>query len=150
NIPTRELVAIDKAFFVAVHLKDEKVQGNLVAYLDERLKDLNIRKLVSQREKEGQLAESLLYACILYIRDGTPKPEEDNSNWNRLFTLPYQIAQTPEGTQALIELLDQVDSFLGFPKTSMLEALARYYVISANDPVLAEKFALRLEEIVST
>src|SRR5438270_1758223 len=150
KIPTRELVAIDKAFFVAVHLKDEKVQGNIVAYLDQRLKDLKIRELVSQRQKEGQLAESLLYACILYIHDGVPKAGEDDSNWNRLLTLPFQIAQTPEGAKALAELLEQVDSFLGFPKTAMLDALARYYITTVNDPSLAEKYALRSEEVVSS
>jgi tetratricopeptide (TPR) repeat protein len=149
KIFTRELVAIDKAFFVAVHLKDEKVQANVVGYLDQRLKDLNIRELVNQRHKEGQLAESLLYACILYIHDGMPKPGEDNSNWNRILTLPFQIVQTPEGAKALTELLDQVDSFLGFPKTAMLDALARYYITSGNDPALAEKYALRSEEVVS-
>jgi CHAT domain-containing protein/uncharacterized protein HemY len=149
KISTRELVAIDKAFFVAVHLKDEKVQGNLVAYLDQRLKDLNIRELVSKRQQEGQLAESLLYACILFIHDGMPKPGEDNSNWNRILTLPFQIAQTPEGAKALTELLDQVDSFLGFPRTALLDALARYYITTANDPALAEKYAQRSEEIVN-
>jgi CHAT domain-containing protein len=146
--PSQELVSIHKAFLVAVHLKDEKVQENLVGYLDQRLKDLVIRELVNQRQKEGQLTESLLYSCILFIRDGMPKPGEDNSNWNRILTLPFQIAQTPEGAKALTELLDQVDSFLGFPKTVMLDALARYYIFSANDPALAEKYALRSEEIV--
>ena len=150
KLSTRELVAIDKAFFVAVHLKDEKVQGNLVAYLDRRLKELNIRELVGQRQKEGQLPESLLYACILFVRDGMPKLGEDNSNWNRILTLPFQIAQTPEGAKDLTEVLDQVDSFLGFPRTAMLDALARYYITSANDPALAEKYALRSEEIVNS
>lgn len=150
KIPTRELVAIDKAFYVAVHLKDEKVQQNLVTYLDQRLKDLGIRELVIQRQKEGQLAESLLYACVLYIRDGSPKPGEDNSNWNRISTLPYQIAQTPEGAKGLTEVLDQVDSILGFPKIDMIDALSRYYITSGNDPVLAEKYALRVDEILNS
>jgi CHAT domain-containing protein len=149
KIPTRELVAIDKAFVVAVHLKDEKVQQNLVAYLDQRLKDLGIRELVIQRQKEGHFAESLLYACVLYMRDGDPKPGEDNSNWNRILTLPFQMAQGPEGAKALTEVLDEVDSFLGSPKVAMIDALSRYYIIFANDPVLAEKYALRSEEIVN-
>ena len=149
KIPTRELIAIHKAFLVAVRLKDEKGQQNLVAYLDQRLKDLGIRELVIQRQKEGQLAESLAYACVLYMRDGHPKPGEDDSNWNRIFTLPFQMAQSPEGAKALTEVLDEVDPFLGFPKVAMFNALSRYYIITGNDPVLAEKYALRSEEIVN-
>ena len=50
--PIQELRAVENAFVLAVHLKDEKLQQNLVAYLDQRLKDLGIRELVAQREKE--------------------------------------------------------------------------------------------------
>ena len=150
KIPTQELRAVENAFAVAVHLKDEKVQQNLVAYLDQRLKDLGIRELVAQLQKEGKLPESLFYSCILYVRDGHPKPGEDNSNWNRIMTLPFQIAQTPDGAKALTEVLSEVDSFLGFPKVAMFDALSRYYIFSGNDPVLAEQFALRSEEIVNS
>jgi hypothetical protein len=80
NLPTKELVAIHRAFFTAVHLKDEKAQQFLVGYLDQRLKDLKIREIVEQRQKEGQLAESLLYSYVLYLRDGFPaKPTDDQS-----------------------------------------------------------------------
>jgi tetratricopeptide (TPR) repeat protein len=147
KIPTRELVAIDEAFFVAVHLKDEKVQGNIVGYLDQRLKDLGIRELVKQRQQEGQLAEALLYTSILFTRDGMPKAGEDNSNWNRILNLPFLMAQTPEGAKALTQVLDQVDSFLGWVRVAMTEALSRYYITSGNDPILAEKYAIREEEI---
>ena len=52
---------------MAVHLKDEKEQQRIVGYLDQRLKDLGIRDLVAERQGEGKLAESLLYACILLV-----------------------------------------------------------------------------------
>ena len=150
KIPTKELVAIDKAFFVAVHLKDEKTQHDLVNYLDQRLKDLDIRELVKERQKEGQLAESLVYSCILFIRDGMAKPGEDNSNWDRIEALPFQLAQTADGARALDEVLNLVDSFLGFPKIAMLDALSRYYLGPGNDPYVAEKYALRSEEVLNT
>jgi CHAT domain-containing protein/tetratricopeptide (TPR) repeat protein len=149
KIPTNELVAIDKAFVVAIHLKDEKEQQRIVGYLDQRLKDLGIRNLVAERQSEGKLVESLLYACILFTRDGPPKPGEDNSNSNRILTLPFQIAQTPDGAKALTEVLDEVDSFLGFSKLAILDALSRYYIFTGNDPRQAEKYALRSEEILN-
>jgi CHAT domain-containing protein/cytochrome c-type biogenesis protein CcmH/NrfG len=145
--PIQELRAVENAFLLAVHLKDEKLQQNLVAYLDQRLKDLRIRELVTQRQKEGQLSESLFYSCVLYLRDGMPKPGGDNSNWNRIMNLPFQIARTPDGAIALTEVLNDVDSFLGFPKAALLDALARYYITNGNDAVLAEKYAMRSEEI---
>ena len=149
KIPANELVAIDNAFVVAVHLKDEKEQQRIVGYLDQRLKDLGIRELVAERQSEGRLAESLLYACILFTRDGSPKPGEDNSNSNRVLTLPFQIAQTPDGAKALTEVLDEVDSFVGFSKLAILDALSRYYIFTGNDPRLAEKYALRSEEVLT-
>ena len=147
KIPIQELRAVEDAFVVAMHLKDEKVQQNLVGYLDQRLKDLGIRELVGQLQKDGKLPESLFYSSVLYIRDGTPKPGDGDSNWNRILTLPFQIMQTPDGAKALTEVLNEVDSFLGFPKVALLDALSRYYITSGNDPVLAEKYALRSEEI---
>jgi CHAT domain-containing protein/tetratricopeptide (TPR) repeat protein len=148
--PTNELVAIENAFLVAVHLKDEKVQQNLVGYLDQRFKDLRIRDLVVQSQKEGRLAESLFYACVLYTRDGAPKPGEDSANWNRILNLPFQITQAPDGAKALVGVLNDVDSFLGAPKIVMLDALSRYYITTGNDPVSAEKYARRSEDIVSS
>ena len=145
--PIQELRAVENAFVLAVHLKDEKLQQNLVAYLDQRLKDLGIRELVAQREKEGQLSESLFYSCVLWVRDGMAKPGQDNSNWNRIMNLPFQIARTPDGAKALTEVLNDVDSFLGFPKVAFLDGLARYYISFGNDAVLAERYALRSEEI---
>jgi CHAT domain-containing protein len=150
KVPTDELVAIDKAFVVAVHLKDGKEQHRIVGYLDQRLKDLGIRDLVAERQNEGKLAESLLYACILFTRDGPPQPGQDNSNSNRIFTLPFQITQTPGGAKAVSEVLDDVDSFLGVPRIALMDALARYYITSDNDPVLAEKYAVRSEQITNT
>ena len=145
--PIKELTAIENAFVVAVHLKDEKAQTKIVVYLDQRLKDLGIRESVVQREKEGKLPESLFYSCVLYLRDGMGKPGEDNSNWNRIMNLPFQIARTPEGVKALTDVLIDVDLFLGFPRVAFLDALARYYIGSGNDAVLAEKYATRSEEI---
>jgi CHAT domain-containing protein len=150
KVPTDELVAIDKAFVVAVHLKDEKEQHRIVGYLDQRLKDLGIRDLVAERQSEGKLVESLLYACILFTRDGAPQPGQDNSNSNRIFTLPFQITQTLGGAKAVSEVLDDVDSFLGVPRIALMDALARYYITSGNDPVLAEKYAVRSEQITNT
>jgi len=149
KIPTKELVAIDRAFFVALHLKDEKVQGNLVTYLDQRIKDLDIRQLASQSQKEDQVAESLLYSYILCIRDGIPsKPTDDQSNWQRILTLPFQMAAKPGGVAALTEVLADIGPLLGFEKLPILNALGRYYIAAGADPVLAEKYALEAEELV--
>jgi len=77
NIPPKELVSIDSAFFVSVHLKDDKSQQSELNYLDQRLNSLHIRDLVKQLQQDGQLAESLLYSYILFIRDGFPSKPTD-------------------------------------------------------------------------
>jgi len=147
KIPTRELIAIDNAFFVAVHLKNEKVQQNLVAYLDQRLKDLGIRDLVIQRQKEGLLAESLVYSYILFIHDGFPsKPTDDRSNWQRILDLPFQITTQNDGAPALKEILRDIGPMVvGLYRLPILSALARYYVTAGADPLLAEKYGLESE-----
>ena len=106
--PTRELIAIDSGYFVAVHLKDEKVQGNLINYLDQRLKDLGIRELLGLKQKEDHLADSLIYSYVLHIRDGFPPNPADDSNWQRILTLPFQIASEPGGATALVGILGHV------------------------------------------
>jgi tetratricopeptide (TPR) repeat protein len=61
QIPSKELVSIDQAFFVSLHLKDEEAQHGEVIYLDQRIRDLRIREAVEQRQNEGQLIEALIY-----------------------------------------------------------------------------------------
>jgi CHAT domain-containing protein/Tfp pilus assembly protein PilF len=147
--PTRELVAIDSAFFVAVHLKDEKAQQNLIAYLNQRLKDLGIRDLVVQRQKEGQLVESLVYSYVLFIHDGFPsKSTDDQSNLQRILNLPFQIARQNDGPSALKEILHDIGPLVGFYKLPVLSALARYYVTDGADPILAEKYELESESVL--
>jgi tetratricopeptide (TPR) repeat protein len=149
KIPTKELVAIDDAYFVAVHLKDEKVQQNILTYLDKRLKELGIRDLVSQRQKEGQLAESLLYSYILFIRDGSPsKPTDDQSNWQRILNLPPQIARQAGGATSLVEILNEIRPLVGLNKFPILIALAWYYITDGADPILAEKYAIETEGVI--
>jgi CHAT domain-containing protein/tetratricopeptide (TPR) repeat protein len=150
GIPTRELIMIDKEFFVAVHLNDEKSQQLLVSYLDQRLRDLRIRELVEQRQKEGRLSESLLFSYVLYLRDGVPaKPTDDHSNWQRITSLPFEIVAAPGGAKTLVDILDQIGSLFGIEKLSVLDALARYYVGAGDDPVMAEKYAIEAETVLS-
>jgi len=149
NLPTKELLEIHKAFFTAVHLKDEKAQEFLVGYLDQRLKDLRIRELVEERQKQGLLGESLLYSYVLYLRDGFPaKPTDDQSNWQRILTLPFLITQKPGGAEALVDILAQIESLVGFEKLPILNALARYYIASGAEPTLAEKSVIEAEGLL--
>jgi CHAT domain-containing protein/tetratricopeptide (TPR) repeat protein len=146
GIPEKELVSIDKAFFVSVHLKDEKSQQAELAYLDQRLNQLHIRDLVEQKQKEGQLAESLLYSYILFIRDGSPsRPTDDQSNWQRILAIPYQITPQTGGAASLEEILHDIGPMVGFNRSPLLSALARYYITTGADPILAEKYGLELE-----
>jgi CHAT domain-containing protein/tetratricopeptide (TPR) repeat protein len=140
-LPTEELISIDRAFFVSFHLKDEKSQQAEVQYLDQRLKDLNIRDLVEQREKEGRLAESLIFSCILHLRDGQPPKPAEDANLQRIFNLPFQLAQTPGGAAELTEILLEVGPMLATEKLALVDALARYYATNGSDALLAEKYA---------
>ena len=149
KIPDKELIAIENACFVAVHLKDEKVQQNLVAYLDKRLKELQVRAVVNQSQNEGQLVDSLVYSYILFIRDGFPsKPTDDQSNWQRILNLPFQITRQTGGAASLEEILHEIGPIVESNKLSILTALARYYISDGADPILAEKYAVESEDLI--
>src|SRR5208283_1369277 len=103
---------------------------------------------VEQEQKNGQLADALIYSYVLYLRDGFPKPTDDQSNWQRIMTVPFQIAAQPGGAAKLTEILAEVGPLVGFEKLSILDALGRYYIAAGADPVLAEKYALEADGIV--
>jgi tetratricopeptide (TPR) repeat protein len=149
EIPTKELISIDQAFFVSFHLKDDDAQKREVNYLDQRLKELRIRELVEQRQKEGQLAESLIYSYILYLRDGAPTKPAEDANWLRILNLPFQIMQKPGGAGDLTEILKDLGPLLNVEKLPLLNALARYYIATGADPGLTEKYALEAETLVN-
>jgi CHAT domain-containing protein/tetratricopeptide (TPR) repeat protein len=149
ELPTKELVSIDQAFFVSLHLKDDDAQKREVNYLDQRLKQLGIRELVEQRQKEGQLSEALIYSYILYFRDGNPAKPAEDANWQRILNLPFQIAQKPGGAADLTETLKALGPLLNFERLPLLSALARYYIATGADPALTEKYALEEETVLN-
>jgi tetratricopeptide (TPR) repeat protein len=149
EIPTKELISIDQAFFVSFHLKDDAAKKREVDYLDQRLKELRIRELVEQRQKEGQLSESLIYSYILYLRDGMPAKPAEDANWQRILSLPFQIMQKPGGAGDLTEMLKDLGPLLNFEKLPLLNAMARYYMAAGADPGLTEKYALAAEDLVN-
>jgi CHAT domain-containing protein len=144
NIHQKELVSIDGAYFVSAHSKDDKSQQAELAYLNRRLNDLHIRDLVEQCQKEGKLAESLVYSYILFIHDGFPsKPTDDQSNWQRILNLPFQITRQENGPADLQQMLLHIGPMVTpVSKLSIPRALARYYIADGANPVLAEKYAL--------
>jgi tetratricopeptide (TPR) repeat protein len=148
NAP-KELVSIDRAFFVSVHLKDEKSQQEEVLYLDQRLKDLKIRSLVEERQKTNQLNEALTFSYVLYLRDGHPENAAENPNWQRIIDLPFQIVQKPGGAAELAAIWKDLGPILGIERLPLLDALARYYISSGN-PRSAESYAAEAEKFVDT
>jgi CHAT domain-containing protein/tetratricopeptide (TPR) repeat protein len=147
-IPTKELTSIDQAFFVSFHLKDDAAQKQEVNYLDQRIKELRVRELVEQKQKEGQLTESLIYSYILHIRDVTPTKPDDEENWQRILTLPFQITQKPEGPTELAGILKDLGPIQGLEKLPLLNAMARYYIGPGADPRLAERYALEAQNLL--
>lgn len=149
RIPPKELVSIERAFSISFHLKDDKSQQFELSYLNQRLNELHIRDLVEQRQKDGQLAESLLYSYILFYHDGFPsKPTDDQSNWQRILNLPFRIAQQSGGAAALRGILEDIGPLVGFYKLSILTTLARYYISDGSDPILAQRYALESESVL--
>lgn len=146
--PTKELISIDSAFFVSVHLNDDKSQKAEVQYLTQRLKDLGIRQLVEQRQKEGKLAESLIYSCVLYVYDGPNIDAAANPNLQRILTIPFQLAQTAAGAEELTEILIQLGPMLGVERLALVDALARYYATGGSDALRAENYANQALSIV--
>ena len=85
------MFAIEKAFLVAFQLKDEKGKQYEVGYLDQRIKDLNIRQLVAEQQKAGDLVDALEYSHILLARDGVPtKPNDDQPAYDWAVRLPIR------------------------------------------------------------
>jgi CHAT domain-containing protein/uncharacterized protein HemY len=145
----KELISINKAYSVSVHLNDQKAKQAEVAYLDQRLKELHIRELVEQRQKEGQLVESLVYSYVLLLFDGFPvKPTDDHSNWQRILNLPFQITRQKDGAAALQGILHDIGPMVGFNKLPILSALARYYIFDGANPELAERYAIESEAVL--
>jgi len=145
----KELISINKAYSVSVHLNDQKAEQAEVAYLDQRLKELRIRELVEQKQKEGQFVESLAYSYILFLFDGFPsKPTDDHSNWQRILSLPFQITRQKDGAAALKGILHDIGPMVGLNKLPILSALARYYIAEGANPQLAEKYALESEDVL--
>jgi tetratricopeptide (TPR) repeat protein len=149
EIPTKELISIDQAFFVSFHLKDDAAKKREVDYLDQRLKELRIRELMDQRQKEGRLSESLIYSYILHLRDGMPAKPAEDANWQRIVNLPLQITQKPGGAGDLTEILKDLGPLLNFERLPLLNALTRYYIAEGDDPGLTEKYALEAEKLVN-
>jgi CHAT domain-containing protein/tetratricopeptide (TPR) repeat protein len=151
QIPRKELLAIDQAFFVSLHLKDEDAKRREVIYLDQRLNELHVRNLLDQWQKEGRLGESLLYSYILYLRDGTKNNLiSEDSNWSRILSLPFQMVEKPAGAIELDEILKGIGPILGLEKLPMLNALGRYYVGPGSDPILAEKYSLEADTVLAS
>lgn len=150
EISTKELISIDQAFFVSFHLKDDTAKKREVDYLDQRLKELRIRELVEQRQKEGQLSESLIYSYILYLRDGTPSKLDEDANWQRIFSLPFQIMQKPGGASDLTEILKDLGPLVNIEKLPLLNALARYYIATTDGSSLTEKYAIEAETLLKS
>jgi CHAT domain-containing protein/Flp pilus assembly protein TadD len=149
GLPTRELVSIDQAFFVSLHLKDDAAEKREVSYLDQRLEQLRVRESVEQHQKEGRLAESLLYSYVLCLRDGQSANPAEDTNWQRVLNLPFQIAQTSGGAAELEEMLRNVGPMLGIEKLALLDALAQHYIGAGANPILAEKYATESENFLS-
>lgn len=147
-IPTKELISIERAFSVSLHLKDEKAQQREVVYLDQRLADLHVQDLANRRQQEGQLTESLAYSYVLDMRYGHADKPAENPNWQRILTLPFQIAQKPGGASQVAEILKDVGPMLAIEKLPLLDALARYYIADGADAALAEKYATDAENLL--
>ena len=151
KIPTKELIATENAFLVARQLNDEKEKDRVLRYLDQRLRELKVREIALDAEKNGRLAESLTYSVIVLAREGRPsKPEDDRSNWDRVVTIPARMVQSSEGARALAEILNDVGQLLGAEKIAMLDALSHFYVATSGDPALAERYALESEAVAKS
>jgi CHAT domain-containing protein len=148
-IPSKELISIDRAFFVSLHLKDEKAEQREVTYLDQRLNELHIRDLAVERQSAGQLAESLSYSYVLYLRDGQSSKPEADPNWQRILNLPFQIIQRPGGAAELAEIWKDVGPMLGIERLPLLDALAEHYIAAGADPILAEQYATESAEFLA-
>src|SRR5262249_19721019 len=121
-----------------------------VTYLDQRLNQLNIRKVVGESQKAGQLAESLIYSYVLYVRDLNPPNPPEKTNWQRVLDLPFQIGQKPGGAAELVQIFNDLGPILGIEKLALLDALAQYYIVAGADPILAEKYATASEDFLKT
>src|SRR6266496_1172761 len=141
-IPTRELISIERAFSVSLHLKDEKAQEREVGYLDQRLRDLRAQDLANERQKEGQLVESLAYSYVLDMRYGHADKSAENPNWQRILTLPFQITQEPGGASQLVELaMSLASAKLYTEANSQLDSAVRKFLSTGDKKTAAGAYA---------
>ncbi len=145
HFPIKELVALKKAVVVLHSLKDDQSLQRTFAYLKGRMDALQVQDIAA---KEGKPVESLWYSEILYVWTGVPAGTTQDENWNRVFSLPSQVIQQPDGPQALDEMLSAMGSLLGIARLPILDSLSNYFLTSDSKPVLAERYASEAQSIV--
>jgi CHAT domain-containing protein/tetratricopeptide (TPR) repeat protein len=147
QLPVKELVTLEKEVDLLHALKDTESLQKAITYLKGRLETLKAEEMATTTLQDGRLIDSLWYSEILYVWSGVPVDAVKDENWNRLFSLPFQIAHQPNGPQAMDEMLGEMDSMLGIAKLPILESLSEHFLTSDLKPTLAERYASEAETV---
>jgi tetratricopeptide (TPR) repeat protein len=147
QFPIKELVTLEKEVAVLQTLKDAESLQQALAYLKGRLETLQVKEAAAAAAQNGMLADSLEYSGILYVWSGVQVDATKDENWNRLFSLPIQIAQQPNGPQVLDAVLNEMGSLLGIARLPILESLSGHFLTVDFKPALAEQYASEAESI---
>jgi CHAT domain-containing protein/tetratricopeptide (TPR) repeat protein len=147
QLPIKELITLEKEVAVLQTLKDTESLQQALTYLKGRFETLQVEDVAAAAAQDGRLADSLWYSEILYVWSGVRVDAAKDENWNRLFNLPLQIVQQPNGPQALDEILGEMGSILGIARLPILESLSSHFLTSDLKPTLAERYASEAESV---
>lgn len=139
QLPIKELIALEKAVAVLQKQKDDAALPQLLTYLKGRIEALQVQDKAVAAAEDGQLIDSLWYSEILYFWNGVPGDPMTDANWNRVLNLPFRIAQQPDGSQSLDEILVSMDSLIGIARLPILDSLSSHFLTSEPRPTLGAR-----------
>jgi CHAT domain-containing protein len=146
--PTGELFAIIRAIVVTRNSKDKDTENRLIAYLNQRVRELNVYNQAKKAITEGRLADALTYEEVIFVYQGSPKDWLTDENWNRICNLPYDIVKQSGGPEALTEILTQIGSLPTLSKVPILQVLSQYFMLTGPKLDLAEHYALEADSVL--
>jgi tetratricopeptide (TPR) repeat protein len=141
-----ELIAQERAVYIAHLMKDTKDESDLVATIQREIDSTKLHDLAQNALDQGHLRDSLVTSEIIYVFEGT---KSGDPNWNRLMTLPFALTKQTNGPDDLKQILSRMGPMLGLARLPILDSLADYYQESSRDLPQAEGYARQSETLLT-
>jgi tetratricopeptide (TPR) repeat protein len=137
----REIVALEKAAFVAAKAKEGALLWVIRAQIEEKLRHIDAETAADRFFKGNHLYEALLYSELVFAYKGVPPAGLAPAYWQYLWKVPFELVKQPGGASVLADNLKDMGVLLGVSKLPILEALAWYYLYVEGSPQKSRQYA---------